>query len=125
MPDRLFGERRNCGCLVVLHVEDGVEFRDLQQIVNLLGQVQQLQLAPAVLHRSEGADQLANSRAVDIADVSKVQQYFVRTFSQYITNGVANRNAAFAESDAAAKIQNGDAVDLAILYFHAHVLSSP
>ena len=35
----------DCGGFVVLHVEDGVELGDLQQVVDLLGQVQQLQLA--------------------------------------------------------------------------------
>src|ERR1700716_2061641 len=124
-PKHLLGERRDRGCLVVLDVKDSVEFRDLQQIMHFLGQVQQFKLAAAVFDRCEGADQLADPRAVDIADVAKVQQNFVRTLRQHITNGVANRYAAFAESDATAKIQNGDAVDLASFYFHAHVLSSP
>src|SRR5271154_5815690 len=55
--DFLLGERRDCGCLVVLDVEDSVEFRDLKQVVDLLGQVQQLQFAAAVLDRCKSADQ--------------------------------------------------------------------
>src|ERR1700733_15803096 len=41
----LLGECRDCGCLVVLDVKDGVELRDLQQVMDLFGQVQQLQFA--------------------------------------------------------------------------------
>ena len=43
----VFGESRNRRRFVVLDVEDGVELGDLEQVVNLLGQVQQLQFASA------------------------------------------------------------------------------
>src|SRR6202453_3473631 len=124
-PVLLLGKGRDCACLVVLDVEDSVEFRDLQQIVHLLGQVQQLQLAAAVLHCREGADQFADAGAVDIADVAQVQQNLVRTLRQYITYSITNRYATFAESNTAAEIQYGNAVHLASLYFHAHLSSSP
>src|SRR5579871_1610614 len=57
----LLGERGDCGSLVVLHVEDGVQLGDLEEVMDLFGQVEQLQLAAAVLHRGEGADQLADA----------------------------------------------------------------
>src|ERR1035438_8878656 len=46
-------ERFYCDSLVVFYVEDGVEFRDLEQIVNLLGEVEQLQFAALVLGGGE------------------------------------------------------------------------
>src|ERR1700740_3121949 len=56
--------------LVVLHVEDGIELRNLKQVVDLLGEVEQLQLAALVFDGGVGADQLANARAVDIIHVA-------------------------------------------------------
>src|SRR5271170_4421786 len=70
----LLGERRNRRRFVVFDVEDGVQLGDLQQIVDFLGQVQQLQFAAAVLDRREGADQFTDARAVDVADVAQVQE---------------------------------------------------
>ena len=42
----LLGEGGDGLCLVVLHVEDGVELGDLEQVMDLLGQVQQLSSPP-------------------------------------------------------------------------------
>ena len=36
LAERLYGDR-----FVVLHIEDGIELRDLQEVMNSLGQVQQ------------------------------------------------------------------------------------
>src|SRR5512147_2387616 len=57
----LGGERSDCGGLVVLNVEHGVQLRDLQQVVDFLGQVQQLQIPASVAYRGEGADQFADA----------------------------------------------------------------
>ena len=46
---------------VVFHVEDGVELGDLEQIVDLLGEVQELQFATLVLGGGEGADQFTDA----------------------------------------------------------------
>jgi hypothetical protein len=58
---------------VVFHVEDGVELGNLQQIVNFLGEVQQLQLAALVLGGGERADEFADAGAVDLIHVAEVQ----------------------------------------------------
>src|SRR5512142_2084267 len=36
------------GCFVVFHVEHGIQFRDLQQVVNLLREIEQFELAALV-----------------------------------------------------------------------------
>ena len=54
--ERLYG-----GGFVVLYVEDGVKLRDLEQIVDLLGEVQQLQFAALILGGGEGAYEFANA----------------------------------------------------------------
>jgi hypothetical protein len=57
----LLGERFYGRCFVVLHIEDGVELRDLQQVVYFFGEVEQLEFAALVFGGGEGADQLADA----------------------------------------------------------------
>ena len=49
--ERFYGRR-----LVLFHIEHSVKLGDLQQIVNFLGQVEQLQFAALVLRGGKGAD---------------------------------------------------------------------
>ena len=71
--EELLLERLDRGGFVVFHVEDGVELGDLKQVVDLLGEVQQLQFAALILGGGEGADQFTDARAVDVVDVLQVQ----------------------------------------------------
>src|SRR5271157_292917 len=57
----LLAERLYARCFVVLHIEDGVELGDLQQVVYFFGEVEQLEFAALVLGSGEGADQLADT----------------------------------------------------------------
>src|SRR4051812_33774692 len=68
------GERGEGLFLVVVDVEDGVELGDLHQVVDALGEIEELQLPAAVLYRCEGTGQLAEAGAVDIGDFSEVQE---------------------------------------------------
>ena len=54
-------ERPDGRSLVILHVKDGVELGDLEEVVHFLGQVQQLQFAALVAYRGKCAYQLANA----------------------------------------------------------------
>jgi len=49
-------ERLHRGSLVVLNVEHGIELGDLQQVVDFLGQVQQLEFAALIFYGGIGAD---------------------------------------------------------------------
>src|SRR4051794_37635883 len=99
---RLFCVRRNgCG-FVVLHVKYRVELRDLKQVMDLLGQVQELELAAFFANRGESADQFSNAGAVNVCDVAKVEKDLLFTLAEDFANSVAQNHAAFAESDAAA-----------------------
>jgi hypothetical protein len=54
-------ERFHGGRFVVFYVENGVQLGDLQQVVDLLGQVEQFQFAALVFDRGESADQFADA----------------------------------------------------------------
>src|ERR1019366_2538599 len=48
-------------CFVFLYIENGVELRDLQQVMYFLGEVEQLEFATLVLGRGEGANEFADA----------------------------------------------------------------
>src|ERR1700694_1274724 len=58
---RLLGEGGDGGGLVVLDVEDGVELGDLEEVVDLLGQVEELELAACILDGGERGDHLPDA----------------------------------------------------------------
>src|SRR5437870_11352798 len=62
-------------CLVILYVKDGVQLGDLQQVVNLLGELEEFELAALVADGGERADQLTDTRAVDIVDVARSEEH--------------------------------------------------
>src|ERR1051325_5585720 len=53
-------------CLVVIDVKDSQELCDHKQVLHLLSQVEQLQLAAAAIHGCVVRDQLADAARVDV-----------------------------------------------------------
>src|SRR5215468_10515439 len=116
----LLAERLYGGRFVVFYVENGVQLGNLQQVVNFLGEVEQLEFAALVFHGGVGADQLADARAVDVIDVTQVEKDLLVAFAKQVAHGIAQNYAAFTEGDAAAAIHDGDAIDLTSAGLHAH-----
>src|SRR5438270_6824817 len=101
------------GGFVVLYVKNGVQLGDLQQVVDFLCQIEQLEFATLILHGRIGADELADSRAVNVIDVAKIHQNFLLPFREQVLHHIAQDDAAFAQRNSAVAIHNGDAVNLA------------
>jgi hypothetical protein len=57
----LLAERLYGGRFFVFYVENSVELGDLEQVVNFLGEVEQLEFAALVFDGGVGADQLADA----------------------------------------------------------------
>lgn len=108
LPERLY--RRG---LVILDLEYGIQLRDLQQIVHFLRQLEQFQFATLVFGGGVCADQFANSRAVDVIDVAKVQENLFVALAEQVLYGIAKDYAAFAEGYAPAAIDNAHTIHLA------------
>src|SRR5713101_9029256 len=102
------------GALVRKHIKYGIELGDLQQIADFLRQVQQLQVPALILHRREPADQLADSRAVDVVHVSEIQKNIFPLILQQSANRFSQQRAAVAEDYAAAQVHNGDLPSIAM-----------
>jgi len=116
----LLAERLHRGYFVVLHIENGVEFCDLQKVVDLLGQVQQFEFAALFLGSGEGTDKFADTRAVDIVHVAQVQQDSRLPLGKQIVHGITHRYAAFTESDSAFKVDDRDVIRLTGAEIYAH-----
>src|SRR4051812_29522844 len=117
----LLREGRDRLRFVVFDVEDGVQLGDLQKVMDLLGQVEQLEFAAAITDGGVSTDQLTDTGAVDVGDVAEVEQDLFGALAEQVTNQVAQDNAALAERDAAAQVYDGDAVHLAGIRFHGHL----
>jgi hypothetical protein len=98
--------------LVVLNVKYSVELGDLQEIMNLLGQVEQLEFAILITNAGESADQFANPRAVNVCDIAEVEENLLVSLSGKFLDGIAQNDTAFAECDTPTEIDNGYTVYL-------------
>ena len=99
---------------VGVDVEDGEELGELQEVVDLFGEVEELEGAAAVFHSGVGADELADAGAVDVVDVGKIEQDESAFILEEVANGLAKKGAAFAKSNATADVDDGDSLRFAI-----------
>jgi len=107
--------------LVVPYVELCVQLGTLQQVVDLLGQVQQLQLAALVANRSKNPQQNADARTVNVVDIAHVQQNFFLSLAEQVFDSVAQHRDVFALFDSSTQVNDGDAIYLPGACFHVHV----
>src|SRR5574340_918951 len=96
------------GSFVRMYVENGIELGDLQQVVDFLGEVQELELAAAILDGGVSADEFADPRAVNVIHVGQIQQNVQAPFLEQRVERLAQERAAVAERDAPAHIHNSD-----------------
>src|SRR5260370_9667170 len=86
------------------HVKDGVELCELHKMANFRRKVQALQVSALILHRGEPADQLPNSRTVDVVHVSQVQQNHFPLIVQQSADRFSQQITPVAKNDPAARI---------------------
>src|SRR5271168_4411592 len=58
---------------VVFDVEDGVELGDVEDVVDFLGEVEELEFAAGVADGGEAADEFSDAGAVEVIDVGEVE----------------------------------------------------
>jgi hypothetical protein len=83
--------------------------------------VQQLQIAASALHGRVNADELADSRTVNVVDVRKIQEDFLPLVVEQASNHSAQERAAVAKGDTPAEINNGDFSGIAMSGAQKHV----
>ena len=101
------------GEFVVFDVEYGVELSDVEDVMDLLGEVEQFEFAAGVAHGGEAADKFTDPGAVDVVDVGEVEDDFFLAVRDQLMHSVAERADFFTEDDAAVDIDDGDVTDFA------------
>src|SRR6185503_18479094 len=109
-PDRLF--------LGAVGLEDGEELVDGQQVLDLLGQVQELQLAALAADGRIAADDLAQAGRVHVGDVGEVQDDLGLAAIHQPRHGIAEGVVPFADQDLPVEVEDGHVTDLALDDLH-------
>ena len=108
------------GEFVVADIEDGVELGDVENVVDFLGEVEELEFAAGVAHGGEAADELPDAGAVDVVDVGEVEDDFLFAFGDEIADGVAEVADFFAEDDASVDVEDGNVSNFAGIDLQGH-----
>jgi hypothetical protein len=93
---------------VVFDVEDGVELGDVEDVVDLFGEIEELELTSRVADGGEAADEFADARAIDIVDAGEIEDDFFFILLDEVADGIAEIVDFVAEDDAALNIEDGD-----------------
>ena len=113
-------ETADRGGFVFVNVEDGIEFRDLEQIPDSLGEVEELQLAAAIRHRGEPGHEFADPRAIDVGHIREVEQDLLVVFGDHVAQGIAHRAGALTQRDASSNIHHRYVANLPSIQLYAH-----
>src|SRR5260370_15479939 len=124
VPKRNGGEKSpktaKRGTLVGKHIKSRVQLRDLQKVADLLRQMQQLQVPALIFHRRKPADQLADSRAVDVVHVSEIQKNHFPLIIQQSPDRLSQKSAAVSERNPSAQVHNCDLPGIAMRRMDSH-----
>jgi hypothetical protein len=107
-------EAADCCVFIGEDIENSEELRDLQEIVHFLRQLQQLQVALPAFHGCVAADELADSRTVNVIHVGEIQQNHRAPIVQQSANRLSQESAALAQNDAATQIHNSNVSGIAM-----------
>jgi hypothetical protein len=124
IPACLFGEEvvegSYRGEFVVFDVEDGVELGDMEDVVDFLGEVEELELAAGVTDGGEAADQFSNPGTIDVVDADEVEDDLLLALGDEIADGIAEIADFFAKDDAAVDVEDGDVSNFASVNLQRH-----
>jgi hypothetical protein len=101
------------GEFVVFDVEDGVELGDVEDVLNFLGEAEELEFAASVADGGEAADQFADAGGIDVIDVGEIEDDFFLALGDELADGVAEKSGFVAESDASGNVDDGNVADIA------------
>jgi len=105
---------------IVFDVEDGVELGDVEDIVNFLGEVEELEFSASVAHAGITADKSSDAGRVDVVDAGEIEDDFLFVLRDEVFDSVAEDFDFVAENDAAAHVENGDVRDFASFDIEGH-----
>src|ERR1700684_1864873 len=108
------------GEFVVFDVEDGIELGDVEDVVNFLGEVEELEFASSVADGGEAGDEFADAGAVDVVDIGEVEDDFLFALRDEFVDSGAESADLRAEDNAAVDVKDGDVGDFASVDCQGH-----
>src|SRR5687767_14967459 len=94
-------------CFAFVNVENGQEFRDREQVLKFLREVEKLQLSAFFIDRGVTGNEFPDAAGVDVADLRQVQKNTFLAFFEKATDGSAQRYASFADRDLSGHVKDG------------------
>jgi hypothetical protein len=88
--------------------------------VKTLGQVQKLEMPSAILDCGVRGCQFAQAAAIDICDLSHIQQYVPETLIDLAADSVAQSHVWFACRDPSPEFEDHYAIYIPAMYLQAH-----
>jgi hypothetical protein len=92
----------------------------VEDVVNFLGEVEELEFASGVADRGEGADEFSDAGAVEVVDIGEVEDDFLFALGDQVADGGAKSADLGAEDDAAVDVEDGDVRNFAGINFQGH-----
>lgn len=108
----LSGKTADGASFIVVYLKDGIQLGDLEEIVDALGEVEELELAVLTGDGGEGVDEFSDAGGIDVVDFAEVKEEFLVAGGDETADGVAHERDAFAEGDATNGVDDGDVADL-------------
>ena len=104
--------------LVVVGLEHRQQLGDRQQVGDALGQAEQLEAAALAADRGEGADDLAQARAVDVRHIGEVQDELLVALQHQAVDLVLEELRHPPEGHLPLQVQDGDVAGGSFLDLH-------
>jgi hypothetical protein len=108
----LSGKTADGTSFIVVYLKDGIQLGDLEEIVDALGEIEELELAVLAGDGGEGVDEFADAGGVDVVDFAEVEEELFVAGGDEAADGVTHERDAFAEGDATNGVDDGDVADL-------------
>ena len=120
----------DCGCrlterlhghsLVIHDVEDSIKFCNLHKVPDLAREVEKLEFSLLLPYGRKRTDQSTQAHAVDVMDITEIEQNLLMSVLEQVTNQIAQCCALLAKFKPTADVYNLNAVNLSNTHRHFH-----
>jgi hypothetical protein len=94
----------------------------MENVVNFLGESEELEFASRVTDRGEAADEFPHAGGVDVVDMGEVENDFLFVGGDELADSIAKQASFVAERDAPVDVDDGDVADFASGDVHGRYL---
>jgi hypothetical protein len=104
------GERFRGLHLIIVDIENRNQLGDLQQVADTLRESRELNGSASIARAGVERDERAEAAAIDVSDVVQIEHNFGGVREQLL-DGIAEAGRLLAEDEAAAAVDDHDAID--------------